>query len=414
MALADHWKSQFEKIKMKYDPLMVGLTLKGFKTTSDGFAAEEITLDPANLEEDAKALNWLREKCTQPSEPTQPTASKMLAAVAELLAAERVSVGRWRPATEKEMKVAYTQMIGLLGDRPIDSVSRQDANRLRTTLQGLPSPHGGKLSVSMINKKIGMMSTLYKYAIQNQLCDFNPFGDLQQKTHIRTDQERDTYTDQELKILFEPEHFAPDKSKPSRYWIPILMAFTGARPGELAQLTVDDIIEVDGNSCMSINENHTVKTVNALRTVPLSERLKFLGFFRFVDEQKDKVLASKSKDRRLFPELNVDRSKPAGAVSSWWNETHHKKCGIESVQKVTIGRVTKNRRVSLYSLRHVVQTIFRNAGIAETIAAEIVGHEKGNTTYGRYAKSGELQPLLNAIRTLDYIGILDNVRSWPK
>lgn len=267
--------------------------------------------------------------------------------------------------------------------------------------------------MSMINKKIGMMSTLYKYAIQNQLCTFNPFEDLQQKTTLRADQERDNYTDQELKTLFEPKYFTPDRTKPSRFWIPLLMAFTGARPGELAQLTIDDIIQIEGVDCMSINENHQVKTVNALRTVPLSERLKFLGFFRFVDEQKAKV-SSKSKDRRLFPELNVDRAKPAGAVSSWWNETHHRKCGIESVQKVTIGRVTKNRRVSLYSLRHVVQTIFRNAGIAETIAAEIVGHEKGGTTYGRYAKSGELQPLFEAINTLKYLEILDFVRSWPK
>jgi len=421
LALADYWKSSFEELKMKYDddPTFIGLTLKGFKTSADGFTADEINLDPDNLGEDTKALNWLREKCAQgqPNLPTQVIAQpsdKLLSVVVDQLAAERVDVGRWRPATEKEMKASYGQMIGLLGDRALETVSRQDANRLLKTLKSMPSPHGGKLSVSMINKKIGSMSSLYKYAIQNQLATFNPFKDLQQETHIRVDQERDAYTDQELLVLFEPRHFVPDKSKPSRFWIPVLMAFTGARPGELAQLTVDDIIKVDGIDCMSINENHQVKTVNALRTIPLLDRVKFLGFFRFVEERRTAIDKAKSKDRRLFSELNSDRSKPAGAVSSWWNETHQTECNVESTQTVTSGRVQRIRKVSLYSIRHNVQTIFRTAGIAETVAAEIVGHEKGKTTYGRYAKSGELKLLIEAINTLQYIGVLNHVRSWPK
>lgn len=388
---------------------MNDLVLKGARFTKDGFEADTIEIDPNNVQQDIDTLKELQ----RTAGGVQSAVAPMVSEVVKQLCDEKIALKRWTSSAAENV-AAYDRLVSYLGDRPISAVTRKDATTLFRTLEGLPSPHGGTLSISMLNKMIGMMSSLFKYANDNNICDHNPFKNLQKTVEVRADQEKDAYTDQEMTTLFASANFTPDKKKPSRYWIPLLMAFSGARPGELAQLTVDDIIVIDGVDCISINENHRIKTVNAIRTIPIVKALKAYGFFRFVDERRAQIDKSKSKDRRLFAELNANRAKPAGAVSSWWNETHHKNCGIENQQKITIGRSTKIRKISLYSIRHKVQTLFRNAGVAETIAAEIVGHEKGNTTYGRYAKSGELQPLIEALNVLKYHTILDFIRSWPR
>jgi integrase len=60
-----------------------------------------------------------------------------------------------------------------------------------------------------------------------------------------------------------------------RFWVPLLMLFTGARPGELGQLRTTDIIRKYNWPCLEISDtkddegDRRVKTRNARRTIPL-------------------------------------------------------------------------------------------------------------------------------------------------
>ena len=422
----------FERCRMGYDPLKKSLfnteLLIKRKTLPDGTVFEEFAFDDRDVERDLKRLDaYEKQQATknlqfpkhsvrEPVDRRQHGYSSVtLSELVEKYTAERISKGAWTANTKAENVSAFAKLVSIVGDRSIDAITREDAIRLLTLLQKMPSKRGGTLSANVINKKTGMLSSLYIYAIDNHLTEYNPFKSLQISVDERPEDAQDAYTLDELRVLFNPKYFKIDRERSSRFWIPILMALTGCRPGELAQLEVDDIFEIDGISCLHINDLMQRKSRNAIRTIPLSVELIRLGFLRFVDHRRQELGSDKKlKDKRLFRELSLNRPKKAGAVSSWWNETHHKHCQVVRTSLITRGRVTKKRHVSLYSLRHFVQTKFRAEGIAETISAEIVGHDKGETTgYKTYAKGGQLKPLVEAIKVLDYEDALANVPVWP-
>jgi integrase len=54
-----------------------------------------------------------------------------------------------------------------------------------------------------------------------------------------------------------------------------------------------------------------------------------------------------------------------------------------------------------HGLRHTWETALRDAGVSETLAAELAGHAKGETqSFSRYAKTGHLENLREAIDKL--------------
>ena len=62
-------------------------------------------------------------------------------------------------------------------------------------------------------------------------------------------------------------------------WLVMLGAYTGARAGELCELTVDDVRETDGVHYLTIR---TGKTESAARAIPLHRQLIKAGFLRYV------------------------------------------------------------------------------------------------------------------------------------
>jgi hypothetical protein len=54
-----------------------------------------------------------------------------------------------------------------------------------------------------------------------------------------------------------------------------------------------------------------------------------------------------------------------------------------------------------HALRHTFETGIRDAGVSETLAAELAGHSKGTSeSYNRYAKGGNMKNLQEAINKL--------------
>lgn len=384
------------------DPTMNRLGLKGVSISNGRLEAESIDIDSNNVDAEMEALDRVLAHVSQTRENNSPGDGMLLSALIETYFADRTAVEAWALSTEAENKVAYEQMLGLLGDRPAALVTRQDARRLLQTLQRMKSIKGTKYSVSVINRRMGLMSSLYRWAKRENIVEYNPFEGLRLKPPTRADKQKDKYTTAEISRLFDPARFVADPRRPSRYWLPLLSAYSGCRIGEAAQLTVASVRSLDGVWILEFDDEMRLKTSNAARIVPVHSELFRLGLLEYVQYRKERIKKAKSGDHRLFPELKIDSARAGGAVSNWWNNTHSKQ-----------SQVTRSE-VSFHSLRHGVQTMFRSAGVPETIAAEIVGHERGGMSYGRYAKPGQLQPLVDAIGTIDYGVVLEKVPSWKK
>ena len=109
----------------------------------------------------------------------------------------------------------------------------------------------------------------------------------------------------------------------------------------------------------------------------MPDRLLELGFWDYVDKlrREGKV--------RVFEMWKWHPKNGYAQYSGRWCRTWRRKLGIER---------------DFHGLRHTFETGIRDAGVSETLAAELVGHAKGETqSFSRYAKPGHLTNLREAV-----------------
>src|SRR6185312_12274953 len=124
---------------------------------------------------------------------------------------------------------------------------------------------------------------IFKWAAKRKYIPRNPFVDAEitypKKIKLR---ETQALLPGEQRLILKAATEVTDTNTPdtaARRWVPWLMAYTGARVGEITQLRKKDVIERDGiNALRFTPDAGTVKTGRA-RVVPLHEHLivqKFL------------------------------------------------------------------------------------------------------------------------------------------
>jgi integrase len=177
-----------------------------------------------------------------------------------------------------------------------------------------------------------------------------------------------------------------------RYWVPMIMAYSGARPGEIAQLQTADVRQHHGVWIMHITEmgegNKRTKTEGSMRVVPLHSELIRLGFVRHCEG-----MVAQGK-KQVFPEVVIPKSgQIIPEFSREMNRTYLPRIGLKV-----------DRSLSVYSLRHTVVDRLRLAGVGDDEIAFIVGHEKATMT-GRYGveQAGTLQRRAEIIEGIKYL-----------
>jgi integrase len=208
-----------------------------------------------------------------------------------------------------------------------------------------------------------------------------------------TTNKRRPWTDAELVKLFGSEvHTAyklPRDAKAGHdaaYWVPLLGLFTGARLGELCQLTPADVQTVEGIPAITITDEgdgKTVKTDAGKRTIPLHPELIRLGFLDYAQRMKDQRAAS------LWPRMSLRKDRASDYFGRWFLLLR------ESVGLPGAGGA------SFHYFRHTVCPLMRRAGIVPATMDRITGHETpgsvGDKTYDGIAL-WELVPAVEAIR----------------
>jgi integrase len=200
--------------------------------------------------------------------------------------------------------------------------------------------------------------------------------------------ERRPFTDAELAFLFSTDEFSKRRfAAPYEYWLMPLGLFTGARLGELCQLLLSDIVDVDGIACLDINdeeEGKTLKSKNAKRLVPLHSELIRLGFLRYVERLRE------AGEVRVFPGLSLEPSSSHHA--SKWFGRYRRRAGVTAKQETVF-----------HSFRHgfVTYLLDHESGISEHQIAPIVGHEAKLITgkvYWNTKDARKRQPVVEMFR----------------
>ncbi|ELA7833033.1 TPA: tyrosine-type recombinase/integrase [Vibrio parahaemolyticus] len=301
--------------------------------------------------------------------------------------------------------IAKCQLVlNLLNKKQISSIRRSDAEKARQLLLQLPSnikkhrQFNGLTPQQAIklNQKLGLpvispssvkdyiqkCSSFFEWCTQMEYTDINPFKGFKFRADTKVSNAKNAYSKQQLSTIFEHEMFKNRKFKHTyQYWLPLLARYSGARLNELCQLYKDDIQNIGGIWCISINRNSPdkrLKTPNSERFIPIHPRLISLGFITHIHS-----LTSE----RLFPELKLERDGYATAASKWYGRF-----------KTSLGF---DKGHDFHSFRHTFANELKNALVPSMVAAELLGHAQETITYERYGKEINLKTKLIAVEKID-------------
>lgn len=265
-----------------------------------------------------------------------------------------------------------------------------------------------RLQPSTFNTYANLIGGLFKFAQTEDFIKDNNFNNLRVKRQEK--QSRSAFTDEELQKFFNSDLFAKKEIQVKwawRFWVPVIMLYTGARVEEICQLYLDDILEEKGVLCFDICEkrdaetNEKIKSIKndqSKRSIPVHPKLKVIGLLEYIQWLRTKG------EERLFPTLKNKDQKGQykqinPPVSKWFNEddlkqhktSYIKKCGITDASKV------------LYCFRHTVETVLINHQdeIEHDKIDAVMGHQTrstGRVHYGSY-DSGTL---LRVVSKIDY------------
>ncbi|WCM64906.1 site-specific integrase [Vibrio parahaemolyticus] len=307
----------------------------------------------------------------------------------QYIAEKKVTV---RESTLEATYKKISLVSSLTGNKDFNTLERRDAIKARDILLTWPSnvnkikefdglPYTkiiklnkllGKpcLNESTVKDYLEKTSSVYKWAIRNQMATYNPFESIPISTKIKKkkNQQKDKYTDDELSLVFSTAiHTQCSFTHPYYYWLPLLAIYTGARLNELAQLYQDDIKQIDGIWCIrfcEFNKDQRLKNDASNRIVPIHNKLIELGFIDYI----------KINNGRVFPELKYTEKNGYGGNASKWYGRFKTKLGFEKGK-------------DFHSLRHTVIDFYKQkTTVEERFVQGIVGHENGSITFDRYGK----------------------------
>ena len=151
----------------------------------------------------------------------------------------------------------------------------------------------------------------------------------------------------------------PDEA--ARRWVPWLLAYTGARPGEITQLRGGDVEQVDGIWTLNLTpEAGTIKGGRA-RRVPLHPHLIKQGFVDFAEAHGTAPLFYRLRKQRSESGEKQRKSPAAQArqrLAAWVRSIGVKGKGLSPN----------------HAWRHTFKQIADRAGIFEKISDAITGH----------------------------------------
>jgi len=145
------------------------------------------------------------------------------------------------------------------------------------------------------------------------------------------------------------------------------------RLDEICQLYLVDIRQAeDGIYVFDVNNDgdKKLKNLSSKRVVPIHDfLLNDLKLNAYVDRLKAQG------ETRLFPELSKRRDGYSQTVSKWFAR-YRERCGI----------VPGKGRKDFHSFGHTVANVLKQVGTEPTLLSELLGHEIGSITLGRYGK----------------------------
>lgn len=351
---------------------------------------------------------------------------------AERMVREYLVNGTWKYGTSYKNNSQLQQIIQFLGeDRPVYTLAMTDLTNLKETLLYKRRNTRELLCLDpalcrevqpeevvcgeTIHRYLNLLKQFIRYCEHaNWLSRRLPLDEVtvtnlsEQKPHYKT------FTQPEMEGVFSSRVYTTGATEAFRwipysycFWLPLLAAFTGARPGELCQLYAGDVFQTGGIWVIHISDQgpeQKLKTKFSARDIPVHPKLIEIGFLDFIEMR----LKEGGRYRPLFPELPYDKKHGFARTASRWFSGQ----GANDHGYLTACNLYKGQGACLYSFRHTFIDMLRNTlGVQEMMIKKLVGHGTKHDVTINYGKEFSLSRRHQKIAEVDFGIDLSHV-SW--
>lgn len=267
-----------------------------------------------------------------------------------------------KPSTYVSYSNTIRKFIAFVGHDDANRATADDVIAFKDHRLSTPHPRTGKPTSARTVRDSDLvgLKSVFGWAVRNRLLRSNPADDITIKLGKKLRLRQRGFSDEEVQALLAAcLKLTPSGGRPETYaakrWIPWVLAYTGARIGEIAQLRKEDVRRTGDHWSITITpEAGTVKG-NAARVVPLHPHLVELGFAEF---------ASSAPTGHLFLRPNKTTGDVLGPLTGVKNRVR------EFVREyVTDPNVQPN-----HAWRHLFMTRSRAAGVDQELRRMITGH----------------------------------------
>jgi integrase len=376
----------------------------------------------------------------QPNEP-QALSTPSAKATAPLASTLVEPYFRRREALDRSLHQVMGQDRGTLrrflevcGDRPANAYGRGDVTGFLDTMRRLPTTYGKstrdkdrplleiiaegeekglpKLMDRTVKRHLSALSQFFQYALDSGHLTNAQRIELVEDHRFRENksarEQRDAWTSEELVQLFSSPVWtgclaASRRAEPgslvirdSKFWLPLLALYHGARLEELADLYGRDVLQENNTWALRMVETEgddgikrrRLKTAAATRIVPLHPEMIRLGFLEYVRK------TAPNPDDPLFPDLEPqgDDGKRGPRFTRWFNH-YRRSVGIY------------REGVAMHAFRHTARTRLGDVahGERERHVDFILGHGRGGSEgRTRYDKGPGLKAAAETLALLQY------------
>ncbi|MGD1335356.1 tyrosine-type recombinase/integrase [Vibrio harveyi] len=216
------------------------------------------------------------------------------------------------------------------------------------------------------------------WCVAKEYLSQNPFTGIKlPKSFGKDSEDRKRWTQDEISYLTHHRHYR-DSDEQLRIAFELILRH-GARPAEICQLLIAQVhfdCEIPYLSISEELDSQHIKNAHSYRLVPLHRAVLDGRFEKYV------------KARKALGKEQLFDFMPLGPDKNW-----SKQLTTQFGKLLTSIGWKPKQRPTLYGLRHTFIDELKQAGAAEHVVAQIVGHRHQNMTFGRYGKDIDLANL---------------------
>lgn len=323
------------------------------------------------------------------------------------------------PSAEEDFGLGIKRFVQLHGDLDVAEINRRHIEDFRDMLRRMPSRPPNdirklpmpeqvawaegldvpRLSQAAINKNIGGVKVTLQYAfdetseIDNR--DWrNPCDGFTKKPRKSQKKKIIAFTPEQIAIIFSNKVDRPKTVE--KFWIPVVLYYTGARLDEISQLHVSDIKydPVPHIVCENLYDEDPaiakkVKSISANRTIPIHRNLIEIGFLDYV------AAIGSAGHLHIFPKLpHAQARKRGNSVSRSFMRSFREYGELNEVTGLN------SQRLVTHSLRHTFRTAGFRGKLDQEFVQVVMGHYVGGVSWEEYGDEVYRMPDVLAERVI--------------